>query len=52
MTVHSDNYVLQEYGITPSQMKAIARRIEKEIAQERRRGTVKPFAGSADALRN
>jgi hypothetical protein len=52
VTVHSEDYALQEYGITEAEMKAAARRIRKSIAQERRRGTVKPFTGKADALRD
>ena len=50
--VHSDDYVLQEYGLSKAQIKAAERRIEKGIAAERRRGTVKPFTGTADALRD
>ena len=50
VTVHSDDYALQEYGMTEAAMKAAARRIRKSIAHERRRRTVKPFTGEADAL--
>ena len=52
VTVHSEDYALQEYGITEVAMKAAALRIEKNIAKERRRGTVKPFTSKADALRD
>jgi hypothetical protein len=50
--VYSEDYALQEYGLTEAELAAAARRIEKSIAQERRRGTVKPFTGGADALRD
>jgi len=50
VTVHSEDYALQEYGMTEAEMKAAARRIRKSIAHERRRGTVKPFTGKPDAL--
>jgi hypothetical protein len=52
VNVHSDDYVLQEYGITKAKMKAATKRIAKGIATERRRGTIKPFTGTADALRD
>jgi adenylylsulfate kinase-like enzyme len=43
---------LQEYGLSKAQIKSAERRIEKGIAAERRRGTVKHFTGTADALRD
>jgi hypothetical protein len=52
VSVYSEDYALQEYGLTEADLAAAARRIEKSIAQERRRGTVKPFTGEADALRD
>jgi antitoxin (DNA-binding transcriptional repressor) of toxin-antitoxin stability system len=50
--VYSEDYALQEYGLTEEEMKTAARRIGKEIAKERRRGTIKPFTGKLDALRD
>jgi hypothetical protein len=50
VSVHSDDYALQEYTMTEAEMKSAARRIRKSISQERRRRTVKPFTGKADAL--
>jgi hypothetical protein len=50
--VYSEDFALQEYGMTEAAMKAAALRIEKRIAKERRRGTVKPFTGKASALRD
>jgi hypothetical protein len=50
--VQSDDYALQEYGLSESDMKKAARRIERGVAKERRRGTVKLFTGNADALRD
>jgi hypothetical protein len=52
VNVHSDDYALQEYGLSQAQVTVAARRIAKTIATERRRGTVKPFSGTSDALRN
>ncbi len=50
VTVHSDDYALQEYGMKEAAMKATAQRIGHSVAKERRRRTVKPFTGGADAL--
>jgi hypothetical protein len=52
VAVYSDDYALQEYAMTETEMKKAARRIQKDIAAERRRGTIKPFTGNADALRD
>jgi hypothetical protein len=50
--VHSGDYVLQEYGLTEAEAKAAALRIKKNIATERRRGTLKTFTGDISALRD
>jgi len=52
VTVHSDDYALQEYGMTEAALKGAERRIERSITKERRRRTVKRFTGEADALRD
>ena len=50
VTVHSEDYAIQEYGMTEAQMKVSERRIQRGIAAERRRATVKPFVGNVDDL--
>ena len=52
VTVHSDDYALQEYGLSEAEMNQAARRMHKAVAAERQRGTVKPFDGTLDALRD
>jgi len=52
VTVHSDDYPLQEYGLTDAEMKSATKKIAANVAKERRRRTVKPFTGSPDALRD
>ena len=49
--VYSGDYALQEYGLTEAEAKAAARRIKKNIATERKRGTLKTFTGDISALR-
>lgn len=50
--VHSDDYALQEYGLTEKEMAKAARRIKASIASEERKGTVKPFTGKLSDLRD
>jgi hypothetical protein len=50
--VSSNDYVLQEYGLTEREAEAAARRIKKNIATERKRGTLKTFTGNISALRH
>ncbi|MGA2231631.1 MAG: hypothetical protein ABSH22_12085 [Tepidisphaeraceae bacterium] len=52
VNVCSDDYAFQQYGLTKIEIYAIARRVGKSVAAERRRGSVKRFTGSADALRD
>jgi len=52
VAVYSDDYALQEYGLTEREAKAAARRIKKSIAGERKRGTLKAFTGDISALRD
>jgi hypothetical protein len=49
--IHSADYALQEYGLTPTEMEGAARGIKASIASERKRGTVKPFTGKLSDLR-
>jgi hypothetical protein len=46
--VYSGDYVLQEYGITPAEMKKAERRIHAEIKAARARGEVTKFTGGKD----
>jgi hypothetical protein len=50
--VISTDYVLREYGLTEAEAKAAAHRIKKNIAAERKRGTLKTFTGDVSALRD
>jgi len=44
--VHSADYALQEYGLTPKEMVKAERRIRAEIKMARKRGEVTKFTGS------
>lgn len=50
--VYSGDYALQEYGLTEAEVKAAGRRIKKDVAVERKRGTLKTFTGDISALRD
>jgi len=44
--VVSTDYVLQEYGLTPSEMAMAEKRISADIKVARSRGEMAPFIGS------
>jgi len=48
VTVSSDDYAWREYGATPAEMKRFEERVERELAAERKRGTVKRFSGNLE----
>lgn len=50
--VHSADYALREYGLTAAEVKTAARRIKKNLATERKRGTLKTFTGDIRDLRD
>ena len=49
--VHSADYALQEYGLTPKEMAKAERRILAEIKAARKRGEVTKFTGSPNDFR-
>jgi len=51
VTVHSEDYALQEYGLTESEMAAAAKRINADIKSARKRGEVTKFTGGKDDFR-
>ena len=48
VTVSSDDYAWREYGVTPAEMKRFEERVERELAAERKRGTLKRFSGNLE----
>lgn len=51
VTVHSEDYALQEYGLTESETAAAAKRISADIKAARKRGEVTKFTGGKDDFR-
>jgi hypothetical protein len=51
VAVHSEDYALQEYGLTESEMAAAAKRIGSEIKTARKRGEVTKFTGGKNDFR-
>jgi antitoxin (DNA-binding transcriptional repressor) of toxin-antitoxin stability system len=49
VTVHSDDYALQEYGVTEKELDRFVRRMDRQIAHERRAGTIKRYTGNLEA---
>jgi hypothetical protein len=49
--VSSNDYALQEYGLTPAETARAEKRIGAEIKAGRKRGEMKPFTGGAGDFR-
>ena len=48
VTVHSDDYALREYGVTEEELDRFVKRVDKEIARERKAGTIKRYTGNLE----
>lgn len=51
VTVHSEDYALQEYGLKEPEMAAAAKRISTDIKASRKRGEVTKFTRGKDDFR-
>jgi antitoxin (DNA-binding transcriptional repressor) of toxin-antitoxin stability system len=49
VTVHSDDYALQEYGVTESELDAFVQRTKRRIARHRKAGRMTLFSGDIEA---
>ena len=49
VTVHSDDYALQEYGVTEAELDAFVRRTKKRVARYRKSGKMTVFSGDIEA---
>jgi antitoxin (DNA-binding transcriptional repressor) of toxin-antitoxin stability system len=49
VTVHSDDYALQEYGVTEAELNAFVQRTKRRIARHRKAGRMTPFSGDIEA---
>ena len=48
VTVSSDDYAWREYGVTPAELERFEKRMERELARERKRGTIRRFSGNLE----
>ena len=48
VTVSSDDYAWREYGATPAELRRFEKRMERELAAERKRGGIKRFSGNLE----
>jgi antitoxin (DNA-binding transcriptional repressor) of toxin-antitoxin stability system len=48
-TVHSDDYALQEYGVTEAELDSFVRRTKQRIARHRKAGKMTTFSGDIEA---
>src|SRR4030095_6735816 len=49
VTVHSDDYALREYRVTEKELDRFVKRMNRKIAQERKKGTIKKYSGNLEA---
>ena len=49
VTVHSDDYALREYGVTEQELDRFVKRSNRQIARERKAGTIKRYTGDLEA---
>ena len=49
VTVHSDDYALQEYGVTEKELDRFVKRMDKRIARARKAGKIKRYTGDLEA---
>ncbi len=47
--VHSDDYALQEYGVTEAELDSFVRRTKQRIAKHRKAGKMTIFSGDIEA---
>ncbi len=47
--VHSDDYALQEYGVTEEELDRFVKRMDQRIARDRKAGTIKRYSGDLEA---
>ena len=46
--VYSEDYALQEYGLTPKQLGRAAKRLDAELAADKKRGRLRRYTGDLD----
>ena len=49
VTVHSDDYAFQEYGVTEKELDAFVKQTDKRIKRERKAGKMKRYTGNLEA---
>jgi antitoxin (DNA-binding transcriptional repressor) of toxin-antitoxin stability system len=47
--VHSDDYAIREYGVTEADLNRFVKRMDKQIARERKSGAIKRYSGDLEA---
>jgi len=49
VTVHSDDYALQEYGVSEAELDQFVRRTKQRILRQRKAGKMTTFSGDIEA---
>ena len=45
----ADDYALREYGVTARELDRFVKRMERQIARDRKAGTMTPYTGDLEA---
>jgi hypothetical protein len=48
-SVHSDDYALRDYAVTEKELDRFVKQMNRKIAQERKKGTIKKYSGNLEA---
>ena len=49
IALRPDDYALREYGVTEKELDRFVKRMNRKIAQERKKGTIKKYSGNLQA---
>jgi antitoxin (DNA-binding transcriptional repressor) of toxin-antitoxin stability system len=49
VSIHADDYVLREYGVTERELERFVKRADRQINRERKTGKIKRYSGDLEA---
>lgn len=49
VSVHSDDYAIREYGVTETELDRFVKGTNRQVARERKAGTIKRYSGDLEA---
>ena len=49
VSVHADDYVLREYGVTEQELERFVERADRQVNRERKTGKIRRYSGNLEA---